>query len=432
MWVSYINIMESKQNKNQLLFSFIKQEAYFTVNYKLVKHIGINPSIFFGEICNEFKYYYEKNILIDNDWFFATTDKIKNRIGFSKFLQSNCIKILQDCKILEMKIMGIPAKKHFKINGTELINLMQEITQQVVNSFDNKKSIHLTTRSKNTLQQVVNSFDNKKSNNLTTIYKEQNINNTYKEQKNNIKKDFDNLVIKSPATQQNVDNEPNIDRSQNAVFIEKNENNVDIVYNKTSDTQFINYNTGLPAIILDEPADVIVEKITNFTENDIVDSQPMVQQAYCEAGIAVFNDGQQGFGSLLNKHADLWLKSDILMQLRNYNKNSQDKIIIICQEKKITYQQLYNVFYDTMYKKKQNILDTKKLLNLNYFITVLQSFNQLTSNQHDNNNIQGNTNNRGSSQQNEPSTERYITAGTKTNYGTGAEGLRAIHEAHYK
>jgi hypothetical protein len=85
--VSYINIMESKQNKNQLLFSFIKQEAYFTVNYKLVKHIGLNSSIFFGEICNEFKYYYEKNILIDNDLFFATTDKIKNRIGFSKFLQ---------------------------------------------------------------------------------------------------------------------------------------------------------------------------------------------------------------------------------------------------------------------------------------------------------------------------------------------------------
>ncbi len=195
---------------------------------------------------------------------------------------------------------------------------------------------------------------------------------------NNIKKDFDNSAIEILPTQQNVDNEP----------------------------QFTNYNTGLPAIILDEPADVIVEKITNFTENDIVDSQLMVQQAYCEAGIGIFNDGQNGFGSLLNKEADLWLKSDILMELRNYNKNSQDNIVRICQEKKITYQQLYNVFYDTMYKKKQNILDTKKLLTLNYFITVLQSFNQLTSNQNDNNNIQRDTNNRGGNQQEQFESER--------------------------
>ena len=84
-----------------------------------------------------------------------------------------------------------------------------------------------------------------------------------------------------------------------------------------------------------------------------------------------------------------------------------------------------------MYKKKQNILDTKKLLTLNYFITVLQSFNQLTSNQNDNN-IQRDTNNSGSGQQNETSTERYFSAGTTINYGTGAEGLRAIAEAHYK
>jgi hypothetical protein len=254
--------------------------------------------------------------------------------------------------------------------------------------------------------------------------------NDYK--KNNIKKDVDNSAIKENLTvQQNVDNKPNIDRSQNAVFIEKNENNVDIVYNKTSDPQFINYNTGLPAIILDEPADVVVEKIANFIENDIIDSQPMVQQAYCGAGIAVFNDGQNGFGSLLNKNADLWLKSDILMELRRYHKNSQDNIITICQEKKITYQQLYNVFYDTMYKKKQDILNKKELLPLNYFIKVLQSFNQLTSNQNDNN-FQRDTNNRGGGKQNEPSIERYFSAGTTINYGTGAEGLRAIAEAHYK
>jgi hypothetical protein len=335
-----------------------------------------------------------------------------------------------------MKIMGIPAKKHFKINGTELINLIQEINQQEVKILYNKKSIHLTTRSQNTLQQEVNSFDNKKSNNLTTIYKEQNINNTYKEQKNNIKKDFDNsLTKKILATQQNVDNEPNIDRSQNAVFIDKNENNVDILYNKTSDPQFINYNTGLPVIILDNQADVVIEKIANFTENDIVDNARMVLDCFVVAGIAVFNDGQQGFGKYVNQSADLWTKSDILDELKNKDIGFRNEIAECCKNNSITYNKLVNYFSNEL--GKQPITSFRYFFYNNknhtrWIISQLNKINQLTSNQNDNNNIQGNTNNRGSSQQNEPPTERYFSAGTTTHYGTGAEGLRAIHEAHYK
>ena len=188
-------------------------------------------------------------------------------------------------------------------------------------------------------------------------------------------------------------------------------------------------------IILDEPNEVVVERNKQYLQDDIVDRQPMVQQAYCDAGIAVFNDGQFGFGSLLNKDADLWLKSDILMELRNHNKNSQNDIITICKEKQIKYQQLYNVFYDTMYKKKQTILDTKTLLTLNYFIKVLQSFNQLTYSKNDNT-IQRNSNISGSNQQEQSgSTERYITAGTTKKYGTGKEGLEgylADNVAGYK
>ena len=335
------------------------------------------------------------NFIPKNDFQKMLYDKIK--------LQKNKSYIAYKSKIENGKLGGRP-KKNENRNETE--------TKPIGYQSVNRNETEMKPKEDNRKE------DNRKED------------NDYK--KNNIKKDFDNSAIKENLTvQQNVDNKPNIDRSQNAVFIEKNENNVDIVYNKTSDPQFINYNTGLPAIILDEPADVVVEKIANFIENDIIDSQPMVQQAYCGAGIAVFNDGQNGFGSLLNKNADLWLKSDILMELRRYHKNSQDNIITICQEKKITYQQLYNVFYDTMYKKKQDILNKKELLPLNYFIKVLQSFNQLTSNQNDNN-FQRDTNNRGGGKQNEPSIERYFSAGTTINYGTGAEGLRAIAEAHYK
>ena len=386
--------MESKQNQNQLLFSFIKQEAYFTVNYKLVKHIGLNPSIFFGEICNEFKYYYEKNLLINDDWFFATTDKIQSRIGFSKFLQSNCIKILQDCKILEMKIMGIPAKKHFKINGTELIDLMEIITQQEVKIIAVKKSNNLTARSQNTLQQEVNLIDNKKSNNLTTIYKEQNIKNKHKEQKNNIKKE-------------NVFVEPTNEYYSTTDFTENQQNDITILETKTNE--------------------VVIERNKQYSQDDLITDEHMVLDCFVSAGISVFNDGQFGFGSLINKIADLWTKEDILGELKLKDIGFRNEIKQCCIENNITNQQLVNYFLNKFGKKQitgfRYFFYDSNNNKINWILDELSKINQLTYSKNGNT-IQRSTNISGSNQQEQSaSTERYITAGTTTSYGTGKEAL---------
>ena len=367
--------MESKQNQNQLLFSFIKQEAYFTVNYKLVKHIGLNPSIFFGEICNEFKYYYEKNLLINDDWFFATTDKIQSKIGFSKFLQSNCIKILQDCKILEMKIMGIPAKKHFKINGTELIDLMEIITQQEVKIIEVKKSNNLTTRSQNTLQQEVNLIDNKKSNNLTTIYKEQNIKNKYKEQKNNIKKE--NVFVEPTtdyySTTDIVDNTPKSGDQKTHILVE-NDNQKPVNYNKkTCDHDII--------ILETNTNEVVVERNKQYSQNDLITDEHMVLDCFVEAGISVFKDGQFGFGSQLVKDVSLTELYDktAIMQWGKTKIFNQSDTLTRCQANNATYKQLYNVIYQTFQKGYKNLNYINSFLD-----KELKKINQLTIKKNDN------------------------------------------------
>lgn len=371
--------MESKQNQNQLLFSFIKQEAYFTVNYKLVKHIGLNPSIFFGEICNEFKYYYEKNLLINDDWFFATTDKIQNRIGFSKFLQSNCIKILQDCKILEMKIMGIPAKKHFKINGTELIDLMEIITQKEVKIIAVKKSNNLIARSQNTLQQEVNLIDNKKSNNLTTIYKEQNIKNKHKKQKNNIKKE-------------NVFVEPTVDILSTVDFTENQQNDITILEANTNE--------------------VVIERNKQYSQNDLITDEHMVLDCFVEAGISVFGDD---FGCKLVKDINLECLYDktAIMQWGKKNIKKTDTCYI-CKNNNATYKQLFDIICEEFNKEYK----PPAYIN-SYLEKKLQKINQLTISKNDNTNISGSN-----QQEQSASTERYITAGTTTSYGTGKEALQ--------
>lgn len=419
--------MESKQNQNQLLFSFIKQEAYFTVNYKLVKHIGLNPSIFFGEICNEFKYYYEKNLLINDDWFFATTDKIQSRIGFSKFLQSNCIKILQDCKILEMKIMGIPAKKHFKINGTELIDLMEIITQQEVKIIAVKKSNNLTARSQNTLQQEVNLIDNKKSNNLTTIYKEQNIKNKHKEQKNNIKKEnvFVEPTNEHYSTTDIVDNTPKYTNQtagqKNIILTENQYQNID---NSTKNSWPQNDITILEA----NTTEVVIERNKQYSQDDLITDEHMVLDCFVSAGISVFNDGQFGFGSLINKIADLWTKEDILGELKLKDIGFRNEIKQCCIENNITNQQLVNYFLNKFGKKQitgfRYFFYDSNNNKINWILDELSKINQLTYSKNGNT-IQRSTNISGSNRQ---ETKIIAPFGAGEVYENGEERRRALFE----
>lgn len=201
---------------------------------------------------------------------------------------------------------------------------------------------------------------------------------------------------------------------QNKHFlIEKNNENIDnakdICMNTTLEKQLITKN------------EVVIERNKQYQPNDLITDEMMVLDCFVQAGISVFGDGQFGFGSQLVKDVSLeelydktaimqWGKTKILKKIDTCT---------ICKENNATYQQLYNVIYQTFQK------EYKPLAYINSYLSKeLNKINQLTYGKNDNT-LQRSTNVGGDNQQEQSgSTKRYITAGTTTNYGTGAEALQ--------
>lgn len=104
-------------NIEDLLF-FSGKDNYLRVSKGLVRTLGVECAFLFAELVDEFLYYYENkyNSLNENDyWFYSTADNIKERTGWSADKQDRILKELETHGLIIKKVMGIPAKRHFKL-----------------------------------------------------------------------------------------------------------------------------------------------------------------------------------------------------------------------------------------------------------------------------------------------------------------------------
>jgi hypothetical protein len=53
-----------------LAFEILKPSGYVVVNKKLMKILGIDGALLFGELLSEYDYYLEHDQLTDDDYFF--------------------------------------------------------------------------------------------------------------------------------------------------------------------------------------------------------------------------------------------------------------------------------------------------------------------------------------------------------------------------
>lgn len=60
------------------------------------------------------------------EWIYKTIEEIKEETGLSRNEQDTAIKICKKVGVLEVKVMGIPAKRHFKVNIEKIIELLKD------------------------------------------------------------------------------------------------------------------------------------------------------------------------------------------------------------------------------------------------------------------------------------------------------------------
>ena len=134
------------------IIEYLANDNYVIVNKELIKVFGLKEAVLIGELCREYRYWKSLDKLED-DMFYSSIDNIKDNIGLSAYEQRSAIQSLQNCGVLETELKGVPAKKYFKINQSQLLKILtsrcEKTSQQDVKKLHSRDIANKNTENNN-------------------------------------------------------------------------------------------------------------------------------------------------------------------------------------------------------------------------------------------------------------------------------------------
>jgi len=98
----------------------LSSSAFLIVNKKLAKQVGLKGAVLLADLISKEEYFIANGMT--DGWFFNTAKNIEKDTCLTSHQQRKAIKNLKDLGILETKVVGIPAKQHFKIIENKLLS----------------------------------------------------------------------------------------------------------------------------------------------------------------------------------------------------------------------------------------------------------------------------------------------------------------------
>lgn len=101
------------------ILHLLASDNFITVNRTLIKMIGLEAAVLLGEFASEASYWMDKEGT-ENGFFYSTIENVEDRTSLSVYQQKQAINILTENGFIEVKRMGMPAKRYIKVNEDEL------------------------------------------------------------------------------------------------------------------------------------------------------------------------------------------------------------------------------------------------------------------------------------------------------------------------
>lgn len=113
------------------LLKLLASSNYISVNKTLIKAIGLEEAVILGELCSEYEYWLQENKLTEDGMFYCTSERMEYNTGLSEHQQRKAIQSLKNAGIIDMRLRGLPATKHFKINEDTLFEILQTSSEEI-------------------------------------------------------------------------------------------------------------------------------------------------------------------------------------------------------------------------------------------------------------------------------------------------------------
>lgn len=119
-----MNKRDLTEKENRELSSALLGLDCIIIPLKIAKIIGYNSTIFLQFLLGEEEEYATKNEMKEDGFFPATLNKVEKFLFLSRTKQDYAIKKLIQINFIQSKLLGIPAKRHFKINHDALLEVI--------------------------------------------------------------------------------------------------------------------------------------------------------------------------------------------------------------------------------------------------------------------------------------------------------------------
>jgi hypothetical protein len=142
----------------------LSSTAFIVLNKELARQVGLKEAVLLADLISKEEYFIANGMT--DGWFFNTAKNIESDTSLTSHQQRKAIKHLKSLGIIETKVVGIPAKQHFKIIENKLLSYFttscEESEQQVVkktqtinkNNNKNNNNNNISIRELNFINQV--------------------------------------------------------------------------------------------------------------------------------------------------------------------------------------------------------------------------------------------------------------------------------------
>ena len=118
--------------------------SFLILNKQLAKHIGLNAAVLLADLISKEEYFIS-NGMVDG-WFFNTESNIELDTTLNSYQQRKCLKILKENNFIKVKRKGIPAKQYFKINEEQVLQFLNNLSNNNLTTINKNKEIKITNK----------------------------------------------------------------------------------------------------------------------------------------------------------------------------------------------------------------------------------------------------------------------------------------------
>jgi hypothetical protein len=118
---------------SSLIGQIVATNNYLIIHRGIALHLGFPAAIWISYMAYKWNYFKENDKLTEDGYFYFTQKDMEEEIGLSPFQQNQAIEEFKKHGIVNVKEMGMPKKKYYRLDIMKAVKLLEQFPQTLKN-----------------------------------------------------------------------------------------------------------------------------------------------------------------------------------------------------------------------------------------------------------------------------------------------------------